>query len=624
LRRSAHAVAVSAALLAAPGAAPADPPAHPERLIVRFKSGVPAPRRAALLSAAGVRSRRHLRGASAYVTETLSPRSLAVALARLRGTADVEVVEPDYELYAHGLSPDDPEFGSLWGLQAIHAPEAWERTTGSPSLVVGVIDTGIDYTHPDLAPNLWRNPSEPVNGLDDDANGYIDDVFGIDCVNGDSDPLDDHGHGTRVAGAIGAVGSNGIGIAGVTWKVRLMALKFLPQSGPAHVSNAIECLDYATAMRARGVDIRLTNNSWGGGGYSSHLRAAIERAGAAGLLFVASAGNAARDLDALPSYPASYELDSIVSVAALDGGTLAPFSNFGMTRADLAAPGVNIGSTWLGGGYGFSSGTSMAAPHVSGAAALIWSLHPELSAAAVKDLLLATAQPLPVLLGRVLSGGRLDVAAATCLPGERSLRISPGDGFERVQGSVLLVRALLRDCTLPVAGALVTATPSTGEDGFPLRDDGVAPDALANDGRYTAAWRPTRAGSLLLEVRARAGSITVQGSIRGEVLSGGPPDSDVDGEPDATDNCPWDPTWNLYDTDRNGIGDAGECSDQNRDGTVDVKDLVAFQQMLHDGRPSALCDVTGDGRCTIADLMGIRARLARQPVWCAHYPAPHP
>jgi hypothetical protein len=193
-----------------------------------------------------------------------------------------------------------------------------------------------------------------------------------------------------------------------------------------------------------------------------------------------------------------------------------------------------------------------------------------------------------------------------------------------VQGSLLLVRAVLRNCTLPITGAEVIATPSTGDPGFALRDDGVAPDALANDGRYTAAWRSDRTGPVLLDVRARAGAVSVQGSIRGTVLPAGLPDSDADGTPDDTDTCPWDPTWNLYDADGNGIGDACECGDQNRDGAVDVKDLVAFPEGIREGRPSALCDVTGDGRCSIADLMGVRDRLSGLPVWCAHYPAPHP
>ena len=244
------AVLFTAALLALAAFASAGPrepapaeaaPAHPDRLLVRFAPGTPESERMAVLERAGVRTRRYLRGAGVHVVEPRrSGQDREALLAKLRGSASVVAVEPDFELHAQALAPDDPDFAALWGLQAIRAPQAWERTTGSPSIVVGIVDTGIDYTHPDLAPNMWRNPGEMANGKDDDGNGYVDDIFGIDCITGDGDPFDDNGHGTSVAGVLGAVGNNGIGIAGVTWSVRMMALKFLPASGPGYVSDAIE------------------------------------------------------------------------------------------------------------------------------------------------------------------------------------------------------------------------------------------------------------------------------------------------------------------------------------------------------------------------------------------------
>ncbi len=300
----------------------------------------------------------------------------------------------------------------------IDAPEAWDITTGSTNIVVAVIDSGIDYRHPDLAANMWVNRAElnGIHGVDDDDNGYVDDIYGYDFCNSDPDPIDDHCHGTHVAGTIGAVGNNGIGVAGVCWNVRIMALKFLAESGSGTDSDAIECIDYAIRNGAR-----IMNNSWGGGGFSQAVMDTISVANDAGVLFVAAAGNSAGDNDQYPEYPSGYDVPNVIAVAATGSDDeLASFSCYGATSVDLAAPGMDILSTlptymtyaMLRSGYltnyGVSSGTSMATPHVSGALALLESYYPSLTAAQAKSRLLARVDPVPALGGKVLFCGRLN------------------------------------------------------------------------------------------------------------------------------------------------------------------------------------------------------------------------
>ncbi|MEB3343271.1 S8 family serine peptidase, partial [Okeania sp.] len=333
----------------------------------------------------------------------------------------LEYIEPNYVITVDSTVPNDPSFDQLWGLNNtgqsggtsdadIDAPEAWDIQTGSNDVVVGVIDTGIDYTHPDLVNNMWTNPGEiPDNNIDDDGNGYVDDVYGYDFAYDDNDPFDGNGHGTHVAGTIGAKGDNDIGITGVNWNVDLMALKFLNDRGSGYTSDAILAIEYATMM---GAD--LTNNSWGGGGYSQALYDAIAAAGAAGSLFIAAAGNDyGNNNDIFPSYPASYDLDNIISVASTDhNDNLSYFSNIGATSVDLGAPGSSIYSTIPGGGYASYNGTSMATPHVSGVAALVLAENPNLSYQEVKEIILESTDPISALAGKTLTGGRLNALSA--------------------------------------------------------------------------------------------------------------------------------------------------------------------------------------------------------------------
>lgn len=331
-----------------------------------------------------------------------------VALSELKKNPMIEIAEPNY-IYRPVLVPNDARFDDLWGMvnnqkvggADIDADLAWDITTGSSDIVVAVIDSGVDYGHEDLKNNMWVNEAEKNGqpGVDDDGNGFIDDIYGYDFANNDGDPMDDNDHGSHCAGTIGGEGDNGIGVTGVNWQVRIMALKFLTASGGGTLEAAIKSIDYAVQMGAN-----VLSNSWGGGGYSENLKQAIQRAEQAGVLFVAAAGNEARNNDSTASYPANYEVDNVISVAAIDNnGQLANFSNYGKSKVHIAAPGVDILSS-IPGGYEEFSGTSMATPHVSGVAALLLAHEPNLSYKEVKERLLATAVPLNSLKNKVSTG----------------------------------------------------------------------------------------------------------------------------------------------------------------------------------------------------------------------------
>ncbi|MGI2258832.1 S8 family serine peptidase [Shewanella sp. GXUN23E] len=342
----------------------------------------------------------------------------------------VQYAEPNYILRALG-TPDDPRYPEMWGLNNtgqsggtvdadVDAPEAWDISTGDDSVIIGVIDTGVDYNHEDLAGNIWVNPGEIAgNGIDDDGNGVIDDIHGFSAYNDNGDPMDGNGHGTHVSGTIGAEGNNGVGVVGVNWDVTIIGCQFLSAAGNGSTADAIECIDYFTDLKVnRGVDVRATNNSWGGGDFSQALKDSIDAAGDAGIMFVAAAGNCrtgapARDIDQVPSYPASYDSAAILAVSMTTrNDALDSCSHWGPVSVDMGAPGSGILSTTPGNSYSVYSGTSMASPHVAGAAALVWSVNPALDIAEMKNLLMNTGDPLPELNGKTVSGNRLNLRAA--------------------------------------------------------------------------------------------------------------------------------------------------------------------------------------------------------------------
>ncbi|HKB02221.1 MAG TPA: S8 family serine peptidase [Gemmataceae bacterium] len=342
------------------------------------------------------------------------------ALVAARANPFVEYAEPNYILHVE-TTPNDPKYadGTLWDMNKIAMPAAWDVSTGHPDVLVAVIDTGADYNHPDLAANIWTNAAEAAGtaGVDDDGNGFVDDIHGYDIVNHDGDPMDDHSHGTHVAGTIGAVGNNGVGVVGVNWSVRIMPVKTFNASGNGTTADTIAGLNYAVQMGAR-----VSNHSYGDNVFSQAHLDAITAAGQAGHLVVAAAGNGnffgfPINNDSTPFYPASYQptVDNVISVAATDNTDhFASFSNYGATSVDLAAPGVNIYSTLPGGGYGLKSGTSMAAPHVTGAAALVWAADPSLTMSQVRDRILANTDPIGALNPNrpTVTNGRLNVARA--------------------------------------------------------------------------------------------------------------------------------------------------------------------------------------------------------------------
>jgi serine protease len=337
----------------------------------------------------------------------------------LAGRADVLYAEPDYVV--HKLAePNDPYYlkGLLWGMTKISAPQAWGVTTGSTGTVVGVVDTGIDYNHPDLTANVWSAPepfSVTIGGV---TINCPKDSHGFNAITNTCDPKDDENHGTHVSGTIGAVGNNSTGVAGVNWNTKIMGLKFLDSTGSGYTSDAVDAIEFAIQMKLKfglRADVRVLSNSWGGGGYSQALLDEIKSADSNGMLFVAAAGNAGQSNDSRPSYPANYNAPNVVAVAATDSAdNMASWSNYGARTVGLAAPGVGIWSTVRSNSYASYSGTSMATPHVSGAAALILSAPGcgKLSTAALKSVILNNVDPVLSVAGKTATNGRLNAGRA--------------------------------------------------------------------------------------------------------------------------------------------------------------------------------------------------------------------
>ena len=399
---------------AEPGGPTAPGSASVTRVIVRFAADASTQERADIRAAADVKRDATLPVRGLELVDPEPGVSVGAAVTDLERMVGVVYAEPDHVIRQAAV-PNDPLLSYEWDMSAIRAPEAWDVTTGSAQVTVGVVDTGIDATHPDLAPNQWTNPGESgggreTNGLDDDGNGRIDDAHGWDFVDHDAQPQDGNGHGTHVSGTIAARGNDATGVAGLNWSSAIMPLRVLGDDGNGYVSDAIRAYAYAARNGAR-----VVNASLGGPSFSRAEHDAI--AAAPSTLFVVAAGNGGANNDVTLEYPCDYDLANVVCVAASDhADALASFSNYGSANVDLAAPGVDIASTWPGWRYALLDGTSMATPHVAGAAALLLAHDGTLGVAGLRAALLSSVHPVAALAGRVATGGRLDVAAALSVP----------------------------------------------------------------------------------------------------------------------------------------------------------------------------------------------------------------
>jgi len=437
-------------------------------VIVKLKPGV---RTASSLPAHQALGATVLRGPSLFDAELVGlPKGVTVRDAIIRYMQDpgVEYAEPNYFRSIRSTVPNDPLFHIQWDLRNtfipgadLNMPSAWDIVKGNSGLVIAVLDTGIDYTHPDLAGNIWDNPGDPscTSGNDNDHNGFIADCRGWNFVGKNNDPMDDEGHGTHVSGTVGAVGNNGLGIAGIMWNVKLMPLKILDNEGIGTVADERAAILYAIAKGAK-----VINASFAGGTFSNFEFEAISAANAAGILFVTAAGNnhsVGSNNDVTPVYPGNYDLPNIMSVAATEqDDRLAPFSNFGPATVHVAAPGVSILSTipsgltssFCGGspvaGYGLCDGTSMAAPHVTGVAGLLASYYKNFTATQLRETIIRYSDGLPALQGVIKSGGRINAYRAV------SALLAPSE--------------LSADALSSSQVELAWRDSATGEDGFKI------------------------------------------------------------------------------------------------------------------------------------------------------------
>lgn len=384
-----------------------------DQVVVRYRPGTPRAARTDLTAQLGARIESSSAVKGLQVLDLPRGTTVASAVEALESTPEVLYAEPNYRI-AGAAAPNDPMFHKMWSLgwtnshgvnSGIGTPRVWNLTTGSSGVTVAVVDSGVDASHPDLAPNMWTNAGEALNGKDDDGNGLADDLQGWDFVANDNNPGDENGHGTHVAGIIGARGNNANGVAGVNWEVRLMSLRVLDAAGSGWTSDVADAFAYAGRM---GVDV--VNASLAGPTFSQALLDSI--AASPNTLFVVAAGNASKDVGTTPSYPCSYPLANIICVAATgQSNQLSSYSNYG-AAVDVAAPGDAILSTWPGGTYNEGWGTSSASPHVAGVAALLAARHPEANTDAIRSAILGGAEPLASLAGRIATGGRLSPAGA--------------------------------------------------------------------------------------------------------------------------------------------------------------------------------------------------------------------
>ncbi|HKX63036.1 MAG TPA: S8 family serine peptidase [Verrucomicrobiae bacterium] len=508
-----------------------------------------------------------------------------VALTRYRAHPDVLAVEPDRTAIAiqdipePGFTPagalpvsslgvpNDPLFPSQWGLAKIGAPVAWLDQTGTSNVVVAVIDTGVNYYHEDLLNNLWRNPGEvPGNNLDDDRNGWVDDVFGVDTAaagGNDSDPFDrganGYYHGSLIAGIIGAAGGNRTGVAGVNWSTRILSVRAIGANNVITIGNEIEALHYLLLMKDRGVNIRVVNMSYGGLPYSLAERDALAALSEAGILLCVAAGNTSKDNDVTPNYPSSHSLPGIIAVAAsdeLDQFAVFPSSgssHYGRTNVDLAAPGLHVVSTFGPGTNDYDAefyGTSAATPHVAGAVALLAAANPDASAQEIKAALLESVDLIPAFTNKLVSHGRLNLARAIDHP--------------------LVSAGLPKIAHSPVSQAVVQggeATFSVGLNGNPMPfgvrwvqgTTSLASNTVAayQDFFVLSNAQPAQAGTWRVQVRNAASAGVVERAFTVQVLT----DADADGLPDA-----WELIHGLNTNDfLDALLDADDDGSSNRD-----------------------------------------------------------
>jgi thermitase len=403
----------------------------PPEVLVKFRSGVSREAIESLTSRLNDRVEDRIENAAGWESiDDLDNADAATIVEEYSQLPEVEFVEPNYEISLDEIDgplvpilPHDPQFNEQWALANsgqrggkqgadISATLAWAISTGSDNVVVAVLDSGVDYTHEDLVQNMWLRPSSMTPYLDDEL-GAIDDTHGYNAIDNASDPMDENGHGTHCAGIIGAEGENDLGIAGVNWKVQIMPLKFMNAGGFGTTKDAIEAINYVIDRKKAGVNVRIISASWGSTQKSRALEEVIRKAYENDILFVAAAGNASTNNDRSPHYPSSYNVPNVISVAALDRkDQLATFSNFGSKSVAIAAPGVDILSTWLGNAYEEKSGTSMATPVVAGVAALIVGENPRMSVDNLRKRILASTDPIVALKGKTATGGRINAAKA--------------------------------------------------------------------------------------------------------------------------------------------------------------------------------------------------------------------
>ena len=418
-----------------------------DEILVKFKPATSESVRTMMNTTAGTKILQYYPFINAYLVKIVSGKKVAEVIDAYAKSKDlVAYAEPNYIYQAITSTPNDPGFSSQWAMSTIQAPAAWNYSTGSKNIKIAILGTGADYNHPDLANNIWHNPNEiPLNGIDDDYNGYVDDTIGWDFINNDNNPMDDNGYSTPCAGIIGAQGNNSYGIAGVMWNTSILPLKVFNADGSGSLASVLGAYSYAINVGAN-----VLSNSWNSGGYDQSLYDAVSASNAANQIFVVNAQDASSNNDLIAAYPANFDLPNVISVAASDStDNLLSTSNYGATKVHLAAPGQNIYSTFTNALFVSSSGSYRATPFVAGAAGLVWSMNPTLTNLEVKQILLNSVDKLNSLTGKCVSGGRLNLKKALENTGLPWISETPSTGTVTA-GTYSLVTVTYNAVNMPV------------------------------------------------------------------------------------------------------------------------------------------------------------------------------